>query len=288
MRTEKDELSAALEGLRNRPVVTESRDYARRWERSNARMVSLRGKVLGPAGALLAVGIMVCLGYFGLPALYGAKSVIATRVGETQALALDDGTRMVLDTGSRVKVTFSAAARDIELLEGQAHFEVAHDANRPFRVHTKAVEVVAVGTAFDIAALPAGTTVTLIEGRVKVRAISGTSAAGSKVEMLTPGEQWGVDSTGQPLDEKEVKIADVTAWQRGHVVIDDAPLTEALAIMNRYSNTHIVVRDPSLQTRHVSGAFRIGDVETEAVVLERYFGLEEISHSDDEIILGRK
>ena len=288
MRTEKDELSAALEGLRDRPVVTESRDYARRWERSNARMASLRGKVLGPAGALLAVGIMVCVGYFELPALHVAKNIIATHVGETQAVALDDGTRMVLDTGSRVKVTFSAAARDIELLEGQAHFEVAHDVNRPFRVHTRAVEVVAVGTAFDIAALPAGTTVTLIEGRVKVGAISGTAEAGPRVEMSTPGEQWSVDSAGQLLDEKEVKIADVTAWQRGHVVIDDAPLTEALAIMNRYSNTHIVVRDLSLQTRHVSGTFRIGDVETEAVVLERYFGLEEISHSDDEIVLGRE
>ena len=249
MRTEKNELSTALEGLRNRPVVTESRDYARRWERSNARRASLRSSVWGAAGALLVVGIVVCLGHFGLPGLHVAKNIIATRVGETQAVALEDGTRMVLDTGSRVKVTFSAAARDIELLEGQAHFEVAHDANRPFRVHTRAVEVVAVGTAFDIAALPAGTTVTLIEGRVKVRAISGTFAAGSKVEMLTPGEQWGVDSAGQLLDEKEVKIADVTAWQRGHVVIDDAPLTQALAIMNRYSNTHIVVRDPALQAR---------------------------------------
>jgi transmembrane sensor len=248
-------------------------------------MASLGGKVLS---ALLVVGIIACLGYFERPSLYGAKNVIATHVGETQAVALDDGTRMVLDTGSRVKVTFSAAARDIELLEGQAHFEVTHDANRPFRVHTKTVEVVAVGTAFDIAALPAGTTVTLIEGRVKVGAISGTAEAGPRVEMSTPGEQWGVDSAGQLLDEKEVKIADVTAWQRGHVVIDDAPLTEAVATLNRYSNTHIVVRDLSLQTRHVSGAFRIGDVETEAVVLERYFGLKEISHSDDEIVLGRE
>ena len=288
MRSERDELSVALEGLRNRPVVTESRDYARRWESSSARMASLRRKVLVPAGTLLVVGIVACLGYFGLPALHGANKVVATHVGETRALALNDGSRMVLDTGSRVKVTFSVTARDIELLEGQAHFEVAHDAARPFRVHTTAVEVVAVGTAFDVAALPSRTTVTLIEGRVKVRAMSGSSAAGARVEMGTPGQQWGVDSAGQLLDEKEVKVANVTAWQRGNVVIDDAPLVDALAIMNRYSNTRIVVRDASLQARHVSGTFRIGDVETEAVVLERYFGLVEVAHSDGAIILDRE
>ena len=283
MSTEKNELSVALEGLRNRPVVTESRDYANRWERSAER----RSRLFGPVGALALVALAVALGGYQLAELHGAKETIATQVGETRGTDLADGTRMVLDTGSRVRVAFSATARDVELLQGQAHFEVAQDAQRPFRVHTRTVEVVAVGTAFDVAALPARTTVTLIEGRVKVRALAAGPAQGSKVEMLTPGQQWGVDAAGQVLGEKEVKIADVTAWQRGNVVIDDAPLAEALGVINRYSNTRIVVRDPTLQDRHVSGTFRIGDVETEAVVLEHYFGLKESSRSDQEIVLDR-
>lgn len=283
MRTDKDELSVALEGLRNRPVVTQSRDYAHRWEHSAARW----SRVLGPAGVLAAVVVIAGFGCFHLMALRAAKDIVATHVGETRGVTLEDGTRMVLDTGSRVKITFSATTRDIELLQGQAHFEVAQETPRPFRVHTNAVEVLALGTAFDVAALPSRTTVTLIEGRVKVRAIKGAAAGDSRVEMLTPGQQWGVDAAGQSLGEKEVKIADVTAWQRGNVVIDDDPLEEALAVMNRYSNTRIVVRDPALQSRHVSGTFRIGDVETEAVVLEHYFGLKELAHSDQEIILGR-
>ena len=284
MRTQRDELSVALEGLRHRPVVTESRDYAQRWQRSASR----RRRVFGPIGALVIVGIAAGFGCFQLLVLKGSKDNIATLVGETRAVDLEDGTRMVLDTGSRVKVSFSDTARDIELLEGQAHFEVAPEARRPFRVHTRTVEVVAVGTAFDVAALPSRTTVTLLEGRVNVRAISGTAVASARVAMSNPGEQWGIDSAGQLLGEKEVKIASVTAWQRGNVVIDDAPLADALGIMNRYSNTHIVVRGSALQSRHVSGVFRIGDVETEALVLERYFGLKEISHSNDEIVLERE
>jgi transmembrane sensor len=278
--TEKSELSVALEGLRNRPVVTQSREYARRWEKSAARW----GRVFGPAGVLVVAGLAACFGCYQLLVLKSGKDIVATHVGQMRAIDLDDGTHVALDTGTRVRVAFSATGRDIELLQGQAHFEVAHDARRPFRVHTNAVEVVAVGTAFDVAALPSRTTVTLIEGRVNVRAISGAEM-GSKVEMLTPGQQWGVDSKGRLLEKKEVKIADVTAWQRGSVVIDDAPLAEALDIMNRYSNTRIVIRDPALQERHVTGTFRTGDVETEALVLERYFGLKESSHSDKQVVL---
>jgi transmembrane sensor len=283
MKTPKDELSTALEGLRDRPVVTESRAYARRWEHSRrSRAAWWRGVMLGPVGSSAVALLIACVAWFEVPRA-PSRPVIETKVGETRVVTLSDGSRLVLDTGSRLSLAFTAAARDIDLLEGQAHFEVAKDALRPFRVRTRSAEVVAVGTMFDVAALPARTTVTLIEGRVNVRAISGDP----RVEALTPGERVGIDTAGQFQVEKEVKLDNVTAWQRGNLVIDDAVLPDALAIMNRYSTTHIVVRDDALQSRHISGAFRIGDVDTEVLVLERYFGLKETARSANEIVLGR-
>jgi transmembrane sensor len=154
-------------------------------------------------------------------------------------------------------------------------------------VRTKSAEVIAIGTMFDVATLPTRTTVTLIEGRVNVRTITGTPQVESRVEALTPGQQLGITGDGQLLDKKVVQIENVTAWQRGTIVIDDAPLPEALAAMNRYSMTRIVVLGPSLQSRRVSGTFRIGDVETEAIALQRYFGLRETSRSEREIVLER-
>ena len=285
MKTPRDELSTALESLRDRPVVIESRDYARRWEKSRARASRWRGVVFGPVGVSAVALLIACVAWLELPPVPSrpAQNIIATRVGETRAVTLSDGSRLVLDMGSRLSVTFTSAARDIDLLQGQAHFEVAQDVRRPFRVRTKSAEVVAVGTMFDVVALPARTTVTLIEGRVNVRAISGDP----RVEALTPGEQVGIDSAGQLLAKKEVKLDNVTAWQRGNLVIDDAPLPEALATMNRYSMTRIVVRGETLQSRRISGVFRIGDVETEVLVLQRYFGLRETARSTDEIVLER-
>jgi transmembrane sensor len=223
---------------------------------------------------------------FGIPRM-GPKTVFATGVGETRPLVLDDGSRILLDTQSRLRVVFTAGARDIELLEGQAHFEVAKDTRRPFRVRTGSAEVVAVGTRFDVATLPARTTVTLIEGRVNVRTLPSAAHSEPQVAAMVPGQQLGITSDGQLLDQQVVKIENVTAWQRGTIVLDDVPLPDALAAMNRYSATQIVIPAPWLQSRRVSGVFRVGDVETEALALQRYFGLRETSHSDREIVLGR-
>jgi transmembrane sensor len=290
LKTTRDELSTALEALRDRPIVSESRDYARRWARSRARAASLRSLVFGPAGAIAAVCATAYI-VFGLPGVginRVAKNLIETGIEETRVVALEDGSRIVLDRQSRLRVAFTPAARDVELLDGQAHFEVAKDTHRPFRVRTTSAEVVAVGTMFDVATVPTRTTVTLIEGRVNVLTISGPAQPEPKVEALVAGQQLGIASDGQFLDKRVVKIENVTAWQRGTIILDDMPLPEALTAMNRYSVTQIIIRGPAFQSRRVSGVFRIGDVETEAIALERYFNLRETSRSEQAIVLERQ
>jgi transmembrane sensor len=291
MRPKNDDLSAALEELRNRPIVDESRDYARRWEQSRARADFWRKALFGPAGVIAAACAAAYVIFGLLPTTAvdpTGKRLITTNVGETRAITLEDGSRVVLDTSSRARIAFTATTRKVELLEGQAHFEVAKEARRPFSVHTKSAEVVAVGTTFDVAALPALTTVTLIEGRVSVLTVGSVASAESRIEALEPGQQLGIANDGQLLDRKAVKIESVTAWQRGTIVLDDMPLPEALAAMNRYSTTRIVILGPQLQSRRISGVFRSGDVETEAVALRGYFGLKESSRSAGEIVLERK
>ncbi len=290
MKRERDELSISLEGLRNHPLITESREYARRWERSRARSASVRGVMIKSGAAVAAACVLAYFVSTMLPStlMPSAAREVATNIGDRRTITLSDHSRLVLDTSSRVRIAFTGADRDLELLEGQAHFEVAKDAHRPFRVRTRAAEIVAVGTTFDVATSPAQTTVTLIEGRINVRTISGTPQGERQVQILNPGQQLDISADGRLLGARAVKVESVTAWQRGTVVIDDMPVPEALAVMNRYSKQHIVVLGTSLQTRKVSGVFRSGDVETEAIVLERYFGLKEVSRSEQEIVLERE
>jgi transmembrane sensor len=270
------ELAAALEALRSRPVVSESREQARLWTRRR-RLRRLWLPVLGAATVLVLLG----LGLSYLPRTPAATELV-TAIGETRSVTLEEGSRIVLDARSRIRVRLGVHAREIELLDGQAQFEVAHDRERPFRVRTGQCEIVAVGTRFTVARLPASTTVTLIEGQVQVRTLA---AGASRLPVLAPGQQLQIASDGQLLDEKPVELESVTAWQRGSIVLDDLPLTDALAVLNRYSATQIVIHGALLQDRRISGVFRAGDVDTEALVLKRYFGLKESSRSVSLIVL---
>jgi transmembrane sensor len=251
----------------------------KRLNESGATPTNTRKFVLGATAAICAA-VCCIVGYLHTQ----ARNLFATVSGETRPLDLEDGSRIVLDTRSRLRVSYTDGGRDIDLLEGQAHFDVARDSHRPFRVHTPTAEIVAVGTKFDVAILPDRTTVTLIEGKVNVRTLR---EAESHVATMVPGEQVQVTPDGRLLDQPSVNIENVTAWQRRTLVLDDVPLPEALSQMNRYSVTQIVVFGQDLQTRRVSGVFRVGDVETEALALQRYFNLREVSHSDREIVLQR-
>lgn len=284
-RTEGDPLAIALEELRHRSIVEESREYARRWERASARSAKARRTVRARAGA--AVAACLLLGALVLWIDPFPSGTVETRVGELRTMALEDGSRIVLDASTRLRVAFTDANRDVELLAGRAHFEVASNPQRPFRVRTASAEVVAVGTMFDVTALPSLTTVTLIEGRVNVRSMSAAATREPRTEALTAGQQIGVASSGQFVGRQEVRLDTATAWQRGTIVLDDVTVAEALATLNRYSKTRIVVTDAALQSRRITGVFRAGDVETEVLALERYFDLTERTRSETQIVLAR-
>ena len=91
-----------------------------------------------------------------------------TAHNEQRAWQLPDGTTLRLDTDSAVEVRFSATERLVELMRGQAFFEVSHDARRRFRVNAGGAEVIAVGTQFDVSRRGRTVQVTVLAGRVAV------------------------------------------------------------------------------------------------------------------------
>jgi transmembrane sensor len=92
----------------------------------------------------------------------------ATDIGERRSLTLADGSTVDLNARSRIRIEFSGAERRVELLEGQALFQVAKDKRRAFIVRSGSATVRAVGTQFDVYRKASGTTVTVLEGRVAV------------------------------------------------------------------------------------------------------------------------
>lgn len=192
-----------------------------------------------------------------------------TAVGERSTVTLDDGSVVTLNTNSKLRVAFTPHHRDVMLLAGQVLFHVAKDKNRPFIVTAGDQQVIAVGTEFEVRLEPKGLRVALLEGRVRIQRIVQARSAGGPaatdiwqvepgtIAILKPGEQFSAVAGGS-LSVQAADVADLVSWREGRVRFDNTPLPEAIAEMNRYSRTPIVIADPQIADLRVSGAFRTG------------------------------
>jgi transmembrane sensor len=224
--------------------------------RARGRIGGARAKALAVAAALLLM-----IGGGGWVWWLEAPTVYSTEPGEQRIATLEDGSRIALNTGSEVDVRYDADRRAVRLEHGEAMFEVAHDADRPFVVTAGDKRVRAVGTIFIVRREGADVTVTLIEGKV---AVTDTSRAdGPRTPpptYLTPGDRLTASATGAAsVDHQSIEAA--TAWRRGQAVFDDTPLAAAVAELNRYGGPHIVIDDPRLAFLPVSGVFATNDAE---------------------------
>lgn len=208
--------------------------------------------------ALLATAAAVVI---GAGILLSMPPDISTSIGERRVVVLDDGSRVTLNTETRIAIDYSPTRRTVELEHGEALFEVAKDAARPFSVRVARGEVVAVGTVFSVRRTEEALAVTLIEGEIAVKPPSARAATAPQKLLVRPGERLNVDlrRPSTPAKVDHPRIEQVTAWKRGEASFDDVPLDEAVAEMNRYSRVRIVLSDSALATRRVSGVFHTGD-----------------------------
>jgi transmembrane sensor len=227
--------------------------------------------------ALLAT-VAIAVVAIAATALYLRPEGLATGVGEQRILTLQDGTRVYLNTNSRVVVHFDRQVRRVNLTRGEALFEVAHNPAWPFIVMAGGREVRALGTAFVVRNDPRQLAITLVEGRITVSpqdagdagtpperqsAEAGKSTQGPaapEVLTLDPGERVTFAS-GHPARLDRPSLEKITAWRRGQISLDNTTLADTAFEINRYSAVHVVVRDPGVAAIRLSGVFRAGDTQ---------------------------
>ncbi len=191
-----------------------------------------------------------------------ADPAYQTAMGEQRSITLADGSVVELNTRSRLQTQFSRKLRAVELLEGEAIFRVAKDAQRPFRVRAGSTDIVAVGTAFNVNAHDARTVVTVLEGRVRVD-------TGSAPMMLDVGEQLIV-APAQPIVRVSLTDTDkVISWTQRRLIFEETAIGDAAAEFARYSPRQIRVEDAAIATREVSGVFDATDPASLIAFLRR-------------------
>jgi transmembrane sensor len=229
--------------------------------------------------------------------LYTLPKTYRTEIGEQRSITLEDGSRLELNARSRLQVRFSDKERAIELLEGQALFKVAKNPGRPFVVRSGSTLVRAVGTQFDVYRKASGTVVTVLEGRVAVKASQGGSAvadastpavvSAAVTEMLLgAGEQLTVTPTAI-TSPKPADTATAIAWTEQKLIFDSTPLREVVEEFNRYNRTQLVIQDSTLYDYHVSGVFPSTDPNRIVEFLRQRFGVS-LSRDGDQIQITRR
>ncbi len=241
-------------------------------------------------GALaLAAGVAMLLAVSATVADFLThRSAVSTGTGERRVLSLQDGSRITLNTDTRVVVRYDAHARRVRLQRGEALFEVRRAPSWPFIVTAGGREIRALGTAFEVRRYSEEqVSVTLVEGRISV-ASAGAGAGPSRQDvtvLASPGQRVTFVPHEAPRLDRPV-LEQVIAWQSGEVVFDDTRLSDAAEDMNRYSERRLVIEDPRVAALHVSGLFQAGDSMEFAQGVAGTFGLRVEDHGN-RIVLVR-
>jgi len=187
--------------------------------------------------------------------------VYESGIGEVRRITLPDGSSMVLNTATRARVRFTDSRRHVDLIQGEAVFDVSKDQLRPFVVLTRNVSVRAVGTVFAVRAVESDIAVTVTEGVVEV-------APSTEVNLTRPqkvlADERAVVRNAQVVAVQSVSPAQIQrqqAWQDGLLSFDGELLSEAVAEINRHNVRQVQIDDVALGSRPVVGVFRASDID---------------------------
>jgi len=199
---------------------------------------------------------------------------------QTAHQLLDDGSRLDISAASQLLVKYSAAERHIDLVEGEAQFNVSKDPARPFVVETRHATLQALGTVFNVDQRRDSTELTVLEGRVEVAPLQ----AGNKRVILTAGQRALIRANGHG----PVETFDLTSyrdWQHNILEADNMPLANIIAELNRYRNTAIGIHS-DIGNLPVSGTFRLDDAEKNLQLITSAYQLT-ISEKNGMIFISR-
>jgi transmembrane sensor len=234
--------------------------------------------------------LLVALTGFWIAHTSGGPKTYSTGIGGFQRIVLEDQSAIELNTNSEVRVALSPQLRKVELVRGEASFEVAHDTSRPFVVSAGHTAVRAVGTKFDVQRLENSVEVTVDEGKV---AIGSPSLLEMKVDVLqttipqlTAGQSALASGSGVTLKElPKREMARKLAWQNQMLVFDGDTLADVVAQFNRYNVRQLIIADPTLATLKIGGYFRPTNLDAFTNALQSDFGIR-VETDDNRIKLA--
>jgi transmembrane sensor len=237
-------------------------------------------------GWRIAAGVVVLAGAAWLTSvgLQARPARYDTALGQSTSLALEDGTRVTLNTNTRLRASLANGQRNVWLDQGEAYFDVAHDASRPFVVDAGTRRITVLGTRFSVRRDDNGQVQVIVaEGRVQVSPRDGAAAPAiisRNDSLLAAGDMVQVSH------DSEQQVASRLSWRQGRLVLDGMTLAQAAQEFNRYNRRQLIVTDPVAAQMQLGGSFNVDNIDGFARLLQQGMGLQ-LDRNDTTIKIHR-
>lgn len=196
-----------------------------------------------------------------------------TPIGVRRTIDLSDGSKVELNTASKVRASLGPEKREVWLDEGEAFFEVAHRNGRPFVVNAGDRRITVLGTKFSVRRQSGKVTVAVLEGRVRVDEIEQGRAVRSSV--IIGGDVAIAQGAATLVTARSArKVEDALAWRRGMLSFDQVDLGAITAEFNRYNGRKLIIADPQVAALRIGGMFPSNDPEAFVRLLRDAYGLK--------------
>lgn len=231
-----------------------------------------------------------------------AADVYETAVGEQAAKQLADGTRIVLNTNSRVTIRYTQGNRLLYLERGELHVSVAHDKARPLSVIVGSRVVQAVGTEFNIEITGEQRIELMVTEGVVVVGIVNAPADTANAQaplvltrdstLVAAGQEAVIDAGADPAEPvvtdaiETEDIAVKLSWREGNLIFRGESLEEAVSEVERYTEVQFIFLDEASKKVRVAGLFKAGDVDGLLAALRQNFNISYEWVADNTITLS--
>ena len=216
-----------------------------------------------------------------------SAQVLSTPVGGEERIALADGSRLTLNTDTRVRAEVTPTRRLVVLEQGEAFFDVRHDPAHPFTVLAGDRRITDLGTRFSVRRDGGAVTVVVEEGRVRIEPIVQPAAFTPRPPLagaaVVDRNAVAVASNKSLLvvHQDAAQVERDLTWREGVLSFNQTTLAEAADQFNRYNAKKLVV-DRTAASIRIDGAFRSDNVVSFARLLKDGFGLK-VEDTGDEI-----
>jgi len=246
---------------------------------------------VAPVWYALAASVLVAVVFFGFwqsSPLSSNPDVVTYRsdVGERRNVGLSDGTAVLLNTDSELRVEYTGATRGVRVVRGEAYFDVKPDSARPFVVSAGNKTIRAVGTAFLVYLRDRDVEVVVSHGTV---ALSQAGDGDAESALVTAGQQATADEKSVIRSDMPIKeISRRLSWRDGVLDLSDESLEHVVREVSRYTPARIEIIDPAIRDLRVGGYVKTDDTSAFFEMLESSSGVRVAYVGDDLIQLSAK